>query len=119
MMTRVLVAIALLAAASVAQGFELLRVNHNPCNHNDQNLFWRSNTVAVSVDPLSSPYHDLAVEAWQTWNESLVRTRFRFSAGNGPACTRDGIAAVAIADLPCGRTDGFGDALAITRSIWN
>jgi hypothetical protein len=119
MIIRVLVAVALLVGAGAAHGFELLRVNHNPCNRNDQNLFWRPNTVAVSVAPLPGPYNDLAVEAWQTWNESLVRTRFRFSAGNGPACTRDGVAAVAIADLPCGRTDGFGDALAITRSIWN
>ena len=121
MIIRVLAAAALLVSAGAAQGFELLRVNHDPCNRNDQNLFWRPNTVAVSVAPLSSPYNDLAVEAWQTWNESLVRTRFRFSAGNGPACNRDGVASVAIADVPCGRSpeEGYGDALAITRSIWN
>ena len=119
MIIRVLVMFALLASAGAAHAFELLRVNHNPCNHNDQNLFWRQNTVAVSVAPLSSPYNDLAVEAWQTWNENLVRTRFRFSAGNATACVRDGVAAVSIADLPCGRAEGFGDALAITRSIWN
>ena len=58
--------VALLVSAGAAHAFELLRVNHDPCNRNDQNLFWRPNTVAVSVAPLSSPYNDLAVEAWQT-----------------------------------------------------
>lgn len=115
MIARVLVAVALLSVGT-AQAYELLRVNHNPCARNDQNLFWPAATVAVSVGALSEPYRSLAVEAWQRWNMSLAR--FRFSAGSGPACTRDGVAAISIADQPCG-LGAFGDALAITRSVWN
>jgi hypothetical protein len=102
--------------AGAAWGYELLRVNHNPCARGDQNLFWSAATVPVSVAPLSNPYAGLATEAWQTWNNSVQR--FRFTSGQGPACTRDGVATIAIADQPCGSGD-FGDALAITRSFWN
>jgi hypothetical protein len=106
----------LLAGAGRASAYELLRVNHDACARGDQNLFWRPASVAVSVAPLPSPYNGLATEAWQFWNFSV--SRFLFSAGSAAACTRDRVTAVSIADAPCGR-DGFGDALAITRSIWN
>jgi Matrixin len=115
MIARLLVAVALLAGGT-AHAYELLRVNNDPCARNDQNLFWAPKTVSVSVLPLPVQYRDLGVQAWQRWNASVAR--FRFSAGNGPACTRDGVAAIAIADQPCGLGD-FGDALAITRSTWN
>jgi hypothetical protein len=117
MIARGVAAVALLAAVTTpARGYELLRVNSNPCARNDQNLFWGPATVPVSVGALPDPYNGLAVEAWQRWNENL--DRFRFTDGSGAACARDGVAAMNIADQPCGRA-GFGDALAITRSIWN
>src|SRR5262249_367714 len=43
---------------------------------------------------------------------------FQFRAGNGAACVRDGVATLSIADQACELGD-FGDALAITRSVWN
>jgi hypothetical protein len=109
-------ALLVLAAADAAQGYELLRVNHDPCARGDQHLFWNDAAVAVSVSALEDPYNTLVREAWDRWNMSL--RRFRFRGGSGQPCTRDGVAAVAIADQPCGQAD-FGDALAITRSVWN
>jgi hypothetical protein len=114
MIVRLVLAIALFAGGT-ARAYELLRVNNNPCS-NAQNLFWSAKTVSVSVLPLPAPYSGLATEAWLRWNASVAR--FRFTAGSGPACVRDGVAAIAIADTPCDQSD-FGDALAITRSTWN
>lgn len=116
MTIRFVTAILLLAGVGTAQGYELLRVNYDPCARNDQNLYWPPANVAVSVSSLPQSYQGLAIEAWQRWNLSLQR--FRFSAGSAPACVRDGVAAVSIADQPCGMA-GFGDALAITRSVWD
>ena len=116
MIRRLLIVAALFTSAGGAPAYELLRVNHDPCARNDQNLFWSAATVPVSVGTLGDPYQGLAVEAWQRWNMSLAR--FRFSAGSGAPCTRDGVATIAIADQPCGLA-AFGDALAITRSVWN
>jgi hypothetical protein len=109
-------ALMLLAGLGAAHGYELLRVNNDACARADPHLFWRSAAVAVSVDPLPEAYRVLAAEAAERWNLSL--RRFRFGAGAAPPCVRDGVAAVAIADQPCG-LDEFGDALAITRSVWN
>lgn len=110
-----LLAAVVLAGAPAALGYELLRVNNNPCARGDHNLFWPSAAATVSLAPLPEPYHSLAGEAAGRWNLSL--RRFRFQLGGGPACTRDGVAALAIADTPCGLQQ-FGDALAITRSVW-
>ncbi|MBX3025653.1 matrixin family metalloprotease [bacterium] len=109
-----LAAVALIAATA-APAYELLRVNNNPCSRGDQNLFWRDATVSVAVNLLPEPQRGLADQARQRWNQSL--RRFRFGVGNGPACARDGIATLTIADTPCGQAS-FGDALAITRSFW-
>lgn len=116
MIARLLAAAALFGWIGSAQAYELLRVNHDPCARNDQNLFWSAASVAVSVDPLPDALRGLAVEAWERWNARA--RRFRFSAGSGGACTRDGVAALAIADQFCDGGD-FGDAVAITRSVWN
>ena len=114
MIARLVLAIALLGGGT-ARAYELLRVNNDPCS-NAQNLFWSAGTVSVSVLPLPAPYSGLATEAWLRWNASVAR--FRFTAGSGPPCVRDGVAAIAIADTPCDQSD-WGDALAITRSTWN
>jgi hypothetical protein len=115
MMRTVLVAAALLASVGIAPAYELLRVNHDACQRGDQNLHWRAVGVGVSVTALPPPFNALAVEALERWNLSL--SRFRFTIADSPPCVRDGVAAITIADVPCGR-DGFGDALAVTRSIW-
>ena len=117
-MTRVLLpAVAvLLAASAAAHAYELLRVNNNPCARGDQNLFWRDATVPVAINLLPEPQRGLADTARQRWNQSLQRFHFTVSSG-GNACTRDGIATLVLADTPCGLAD-FGDALAITRSVW-
>ncbi len=116
MMRSALAALTVLVTVGAAHGFELLRVNHDPCARQDQNLFWPAASVPVSVDALGEPYRSLAIDAWNRWNLSLGR--FRFTSGHAAACQNDGIAAMAIDDTPCGLGD-FGDALAITRSIWN
>lgn len=115
-MRRALVlAAAALVAAAAAQAYELLRVNDDPCARGDQNLFWSAATVPVAVNLLPEPQRGLADQARQRWNLSL--NHFRFGVGSGTACTRDGVATLALADTPCGLA-AFGDALAVTRSIW-
>jgi len=106
----------LLIGAGAARGYELLRVHHDPCARHDRHLFWRPASVAVSVDPLPDAYRGLVSEAWSRWNLSVPG--FGFRAGSGGACVRDGVAALSIADQACDLGD-FGDALAITRSVWN
>jgi matrixin len=105
----------LLAASAAAHAYELLRVNNNPCARGDQNLFWRGATVQVATNLLPEPQRGLADTARQRWNQSLHT--FHFGVGTGSACTRDGVATLALADAPCGQAD-FGDALAVTRSVW-
>src|SRR5258706_4281055 len=107
--------VATVAFTMPAAGYELLRVNNDPCARGDRNLFWPGAHATVSVGLLSEPYRGLASEAAQRWNLSLGR--FRFDFGSGAACTRDGVATLVIDDVPCGLS-AFGDALAITRSVW-
>jgi hypothetical protein len=116
MIARVFAAVALIAAVGTAHAYELLRVERDPCRRSDQNLFWRAAGVPVSVSGLDAPYDSLAVQAWQFWNSSL--DRFRFSSGSAAPCTRDGVVAVGIGGAPCGG-GSFGDALAITFSVWS
>jgi hypothetical protein len=102
-------------AAAAAHAYELLRVNNEPCRRGDQNLYWADATVPVAVGLLPEPQRGLADQARQRWNLSL--RRFRFGVGSGAACARDGVATLAVAETPCGQ-GAFGDALAVTRSIW-
>lgn len=107
---------ALVLSAVAARAYELLRVdNNNPCARDRQNLYWAAATVPVAIGLLPEPQRGLADQARQRWN--LSTQRFKFGVGNGPACTRDGIATLALAATPCGLA-AFGDALAITRSVW-
>jgi hypothetical protein len=115
MKIRVLIALALCVGFGTAHAYELLRVERNPCDRDQRNLFWRARGAAVSVDELEDPYDVLATEAWQRWNLSVER--FEFRAGTGPTCRRDGIVSVGIGEAPCGG-GAFGDALAITFSVW-
>lgn len=116
MIARLLAAVALVATVGTAHAYELLRVHRDPCRRGDQNLSWRAVGVPVSVAGLDAPFDGLAVQAWQFWNASL--DRFRFSSGSGALCTRDGVVAIGIGGAPCGG-GSFGDALAITFSIWS
>jgi MYXO-CTERM domain-containing protein len=116
MNSRLLAVVVVLAGFGTAHAYELLRVNNDPCARNDQNLYWARAGVAVAVGALPPHYQPIAVDAWERWN--AVAARFRFREGNGAPCTSDGVAAMALADQPCG-SGAFGDAVAITRSIWN
>jgi hypothetical protein len=117
MIRRSLVLVALFAAvqASPCAGFELLRVNRNPCARNDQNLFWPSHQVAVSVGRLPGNLQSLAIEARQRWNDSVPG--FQFTGGTAASCVRDGITGMEFSDVTCANA-GFGDAVAVTRSVW-
>jgi hypothetical protein len=119
MIGRCAAALAVVAlVASAAHGYELLRVNRDPCQRDRQNLFWRPNSVPVSTSALGDPYARLGVEAWTNWNLSLP-SRFQFRAGNAAPCVRgDGVTSISIGDAPCGN-GSFGDALAITFSVWD
>lgn len=108
-------ALATLLAAGPAFAYELLRVSNDPCRREQQNLFWPGATVPVATAPLPGALRGIADEARERWNLSV--RRFRFGAGNAAPCTRDGVATLALADEPCG-VARFGDALAITRSVW-
>ncbi|MGD9764101.1 MAG: matrixin family metalloprotease [Candidatus Binatia bacterium] len=106
---------ACLALAAPAGAFELLRVHNDPCARDDPHLFWPEDRARVNVSRLPDPLRGLADEAMQRWNLSL--SRFRFGVGSGEPCTRDGVATLEVTGSPCGLA-GFGDALAITRSVW-
>lgn len=111
-----LLALALVTVATAAaRAYELLRVDNDPCSRGRQNLSWAGATVPVAIGQLPEPQRGLADEARQRWNLSL--RRFRFGVGSGTACSRDGVATLALAAAPCGLS-AFGDALAITRSVW-
>lgn len=106
---------AALCVATPAAAFELLRVDNNPCSRDRQNLFWRGASVPVSIGLLPEPQRSLADTARTRWN--LSAARFRFGAGSAAPCTRDGTATLELSAAPCGLAQ-FGDALAITRSVW-
>ena len=107
--------VAVTVASAAARAYELLRVNNDPCSRGQQHLFWVDATAPVAIGLLPEPQRGLADEARRRWNLSL--RRFRFGVGSGAACSRDGVATLALSDTPCGLS-AFGDALAITRSVW-
>lgn len=107
--------VALVAVGAPAAAYELLRVGNDPCRRQNQHLFWRDARVNVSTGNLPPDLRAIADTARERWNLSL--RRFRFGVGSGAPCTRDGVATLALASEPCGLSR-FGDALAITRSVW-
>ena len=119
--SRLIVFATLLAAmlpAAAALGFELLRVNNNPCARDVQHLFWKDHAAAVDTSRLEPRFQQLADDARGRWNESLRGFTFRTRAAAAGFCSRDGVATIEFADTTCGGAS-FGDALAITRSVWN
>jgi hypothetical protein len=112
---RTLLAAALLCLAAPAAAYELLRVDDNPCARDRQNLFWRGDGVPVATALLPGPQRGLADEARNRWNLSLGS--FDFGVGSASPCTRDGVATLTLSSSPCGAAQ-FGDALAITRTVW-
>lgn len=99
-------------------GFELLRVNENPCDNGARNLSWRPAQARVDASRLDAPFGELAMAAQASWNDPL-RGRFSFVSGSAAAgCDlRDGVTSMEFAATVCGG-GGFGDALAVTRSSW-
>ncbi len=110
----------LLAAAlpTAARGFELLRVNNNPCERNAQHLFWKDHTAAVDTSRLEPRFQQIADDARGRWNESIRGFTFRTRAAAAGLCSRDGVATTEFSATTCGGAS-FGDALAVTRSVWN
>jgi hypothetical protein len=105
-----------LLGASAAPAYELLRTNNDPCRRDTQNLFWGDANAAVNDSRLPETQRRLAEEARARWNDRLGR--FSFSTAGSAACARDGVTSLELTDTPCGLPQ-FGDALAITRSVWN
>lgn len=105
-----------LSLSAVSSGtFELLRVDNDPCTRDDSHLAWPSATAKVSTGHLPPAFQELAEDARGRWNASV--SRFRFSGGAGSPCVRDGVTTIVFADTTCGGFS-FGDALAITRTVW-
>lgn len=110
-----LLGVLLLGVPDPSAGFELLRVDRNPCARQDQNLFWQAREVAVSTARLPADLQGLAVEARERWNQSVPG--FRFAGTVATSCMRDGVTGMEFAARTCeGRM--FGDAVALTRSVW-
>ncbi|MDX2167009.1 MAG: matrixin family metalloprotease [Deltaproteobacteria bacterium] len=109
-------ATALLLGAGRAPAYELLRTSNDPCRRDTQNLFWADASARVNPSRLPEPQRTLAEEARARWNDHLGK--FSFSTAGSADCARDGVTSMELDDTPCG-LDRFGDALAITRSVWN
>jgi hypothetical protein len=121
--TRLCAAVALLLSILLSPpsgaAFELLRVRNDPCTA-EQNLFWSGATASVSTVNLPSSLRSLADDARLRWNASLRRFNFfASSVGIGQSvCRRDGVTSMVVSDSSCDGSS-LGDALAVTRSIWN
>lgn len=98
-------------------GFELLRVNDNPCARQDQNLFWSNASVGIDTDDLPGDFPLLAVEARQRWND-VVRG-FSFHTGLGAPCRLDGVATMVFSDSDCAGRGLDPSVVGLTRSVWN
>lgn len=109
----------LLLLPSSGAGYELLRVRNNPCS-GDQNLFWAEAAANVSTVNLPSSLRALADEARLRWNASVGRFNFYASTvGIGQSvCRRDGTTSMVVSSASCDGSS-LGDALAVTRSVWN
>jgi hypothetical protein len=105
-----------LLSAAPASGYELLRVNDNPCAREDRHVSWPGASVAVNIGQLPGSLSALADEARQRWNFSL--SRFRFGLGGGNPCRLDGVATLAVSATPCDQSDFGQDTVAITRALW-
>jgi hypothetical protein len=105
------------AEPRAAHGFELLRVNRDPCS-TAQNLFWAGRAVDISNGRLPIDLQSLSFEATLRWNQSVPGFQFR-SGGAGASCTVDGVANLEFSDRPCsGDPSDFDGIVAITRSVW-
>jgi hypothetical protein len=113
------IALPLLLLSSPGAAYELLRVRNNPCS-GDQNLFWAEAAANVSTVNLPSPVRGLADEARLRWNASVGRFNFYASTiGIGQSvCRRDGTTSMVVSSSSCDGSS-LGDALAVTRSVWN
>lgn len=109
----------ILLLPSPGVGFELLRVRNDPCSR-DQNLFWAAAAANVSTVNLPSSLRALADEARLRWNASVGRFNFYASTvGIGQSvCRRDGTTSMVVSSSSCDGSS-LGDALAVTRSVWN
>jgi hypothetical protein len=107
---------AVCAGAGPARGFELLRVNRDPCSA-AQNLSWSARGVAVSTGRLPPDLQQLAFEARTRWNQGVPG--FDFSGGTAASCTVDGVTNLEFSDRPCsGDPSDFDGIVAVTRSVW-
>jgi hypothetical protein len=117
----ILLGVALVLGAAPASGFELLRVDNDPCHRDQQNLFWAPARALVDTAKLPLELRGLGAEAQARWNASTRRFRFQATgAGNhGALCdANDGVTTMAFSDVFCDGS-GLGDAIGITRSVWN
>lgn len=117
--TRTVIALIVLAVSSDASAFELLRVDNDACARGEQNLFWADALAKVSTASLPDSLRALGDEARSRWNASLRRFNFQpQTTGIGQSvCERDGVTTMVVAGTTCDGSS-FGDALAVTRSVW-
>ena len=106
-----------LVQAGHALGFELLRVNDNPCARQDQNLSWRAASVAVDTSDLPSDFPEIANDARQRWNDPV--RGFNFRTGFGTPCRVDGVTTMVFSAADCGGGAFDPSVVAVTRNFWN
>jgi hypothetical protein len=112
--------VALLAVAlpGRAPGFELLRVNDNPCARQDRNLSWPGASVRVDTSDLPSDFPGIANDAQQRWNDPV--RGFNFRSGFGVPCRiEDGVATMDFSSVDCFGRGFDSSVVAVTRSFWN
>jgi MYXO-CTERM domain-containing protein len=111
------IAAATLWMPTLCAGFELLRVNGNPCDSSSRNLSWQSAKAPIDVRFLLPPeFEGLAESAWERWNGSIAR--FRFESGSGSLCRfDDGVVTVSFSTTDCAG-DPLGSVVGLTTSRW-
>ena len=97
-----------------AAAFELERVDGDPCNHADQNIFWRPRGTAFSAESLSDVDAPIAREEAQAWNDATSFT-FTEMAQAGSCNTSDGVVSMGFSDHLCDGTVFGEDVLAVTN----
>jgi len=111
------VALGLVLQALPCAGFELLRVNGDPCDNASRNLSWAAREAPVDVRSVGpAEFADLAATAWSRWNENVGSFRFRSDFGS-PCDLDDGVVTITFGTTNCGG-GSLGDALAVTTSRW-
>jgi hypothetical protein len=111
-------ATAVVLLSGAASAFELSRVNNDPCNGADQNLFWPgSQALFTTRHLLEEPFQTAAEAAGARWNEAAAQFTYFLGEDSGFCVAEDGVITMGFLDTDCsGRAFGPNTlAVASTR----